>query len=945
MDDRSNTSAPPSYATSRAAAIRRSQWLLGLGATLIVLALQATGLLDQTFAELATLDVRAQRFGRNNPPPSDRIAIVAIDDQAINSIGRWPWHRERLAQAVDELRLAGADVIALDLLLTEPQEERYRRVTGGPDLHPVRDDDLLAAALAAHGRVVLAANFSLGTAGAAHAESAGRVAVEAVIRDRPEILAFPDEQAVDALESVLAPNVSAVGRADRRAALLAAFRAVRTAHLHEAASSSSVPAATLMWPRSEHPELPIAGIADHAARLANVTLNTLDRDGKLRRIPLVVEHGGRLWPLLGVAAVALHRGVSAGEIAVDPASLTISTPDGPLGIALQRVRIRGRATDGLFFLTWPKAAPGWLAQFPPAGADLATTADGTPASAVSIRAVLNPVLIGERIAHNATALHDATRRALAAQLLTLDGYDAAAAPLFDLPPHHPDWPARFRAAEPFWRAAAADAAGFLEMVGDQPPSDDDERAMIDLLREIATRFPVALDEITSGLADIAQKRRRTAALLGGRICFVGFTATAAITDVVGTSIDPRTPGVVVHAAVASSILTGVQRTPAPLWVNLAAVAALGLLGTFVGVRGTVLTGPIFVVLLVVLWFLVTAVVFWDAGRTIVAFTGPSLAAGSGWLGVMLHRLLVEQRARRRTEERFRSYVSPAVVDILVNNPQLDSMVPQKRELTVMFTDLAGFTTIAERLGSIRTARLLATYLGAMTDILQSTGATLDKYLGDGIMAFWGAPIADPDHAASACRTVLRMVRTLDQMNELGAFGEAGRLEMRAGLAAGELMVGDFGNPPRNSSYTVIGDAANLAARLESACKQFGVRILISQRVRDLAGPEFLCRPIGRIAVKGKQEAEMLYELIGDLQPRGDRTADWVELTRRSVEAYLRADFAEALAGFDRLESEYADVLLARIYRRSIESWLAAADKSQTGRAPAGFDGTISLSEK
>jgi class 3 adenylate cyclase/CHASE2 domain-containing sensor protein len=946
MDD----ATPISNAAARAAAVRRRQWLLGIGATLIVLALQATGWLNQSRTELASLDTRATLFGRGSPPPSDEIAIVAIDDQAIDAVGRWPWHRERLAQALEELRLAGASVIALDLLLSEPQDERIRPGPEGGGFTAVHDDDLLAAAMSGHGRVVLATNFSLGVPREGADGAISALAVDAALREHPHLRALPAAEAVDALEQILTPDAPVVGRAQRRAALLAALRAAQAFALHEAGSSAPAPPDLFLWPRSTAPEPPVPLFAEAAARLANVTLDSLDGDGRLRRVPLVVEARGRLWPVLGVAAVALHRGVGAGELVIGPRDAVMRFPGGEILATLRRDRAGGRHVDGVMYLAWPRGETGWLRQFPPAPADAIVDESGRRASTVSILAVLNPVLIGERLARNVGQLDEAVRRAAAAGLIMPpEGYDAVAAAVRAIPAWDPQWPERFAAAEPAWRSIAEEAAGLLAMVEEAEPATDEERAVVDTLREIATKFPLVLGEIRDGVEQIRERRARAAALLGGRICFVGFTYTAALADVVSTSIDPRTPGVCVHAAIANSLLTGLQRTSVPPWVDLAAVAALGLLGTFVGVRGTVITGPLFVVLLVVLWFLVAGVVFWDGLRLIVAFTGPSLAAGGGWLAVMLHRLLVEQRARRRTEERFRSYVSPAVVDILVSNPSLDSMVPQKRELTVLFTDLAGFTTIAERLGSIRTAEVLATYLGAMTDILQSSGATLDKYLGDGIMAFWGAPIADPRHASAACEAVLRMVRTLDEMNDLGAFGDAGRLEMRAGLASGDLMVGDFGNPPRNSSYTVIGDAANLAARLESANRYLGTRILISQRLRDLAGPSLLVRPIGRIAVKGKHAAEMIYELVGDLEPHGPRTAEWVDLTRRAVEAYQRADFREAEAAFDRLEREFGDVGLAGLYRQAMQEWRRRAKEGGAdggvGGAPAGFDGTISLSEK
>jgi adenylate cyclase len=277
----------------------------------------------------------------------------------------------------------------------------------------------------------------------------------------------------------------------------------------------------------------------------------------------------------------------------------------------------------------------------------------------------------------------------------------------------------------------------------------------------------------------------------------------------------------VHAAVCNSLLTGFQRIPGPLAGQLLIVLSLGLVGTWIGVRSTVVGGPLLVIVALVLWGVFASVVLWGMYDRIWSIAGPTVAASAGWLVVVLHRLLVEQRSRRKTEERFKSYVSPAVVDILVQNPSLSSMAPQQKELTVLFTDIAGFTTTAEKLGSQGTAELLAIYLGTMTEVVQRHGATLDKYIGDAIMAFWGAPIDDLKHARNACTAAVEMMKTLDRLNEENAFGAAGVLKVRIGLATGELMVGDFGNPPRNSSYTVIGDTANLSSRLEGANKVFG----------------------------------------------------------------------------------------------------------------------------
>src|SRR5690606_20825400 len=166
------------------------------------------------------------------------------------------------------------------------------------------------------------------------------------------------------------------------------------------------------------------------------------------------------------------------------------------------------------------------------------------------------------------------------------------------------------------------------------------------------------------------------------------------------------------------------------------IALTGFGGIVAARRASVWLAPVLVGAVLALSFLFAGAVVWDLGARRAAVAAPMAAAAASWLAVLLHRLLVEQRLRRRTEERFRAYVSPDVVDELVNNPQLDSMTPQRRELSIMFCDVAGFTAIAERLGAEGTAKFLTAYLGRMTDTLLRHNATIDKYLGDGIMAFW-----------------------------------------------------------------------------------------------------------------------------------------------------------------------------------------------------------------
>jgi adenylate cyclase len=209
----------------------------------------------------------------------------------------------------------------------------------------------------------------------------------------------------------------------------------------------------------------------------------------------------------------------------------------------------------------------------------------------------------------------------------------------------------------------------------------------------------------------------------------------------------------------------------------------------------------------------------------------------------------------------------------------------------MFSDIEGFTSLSERLTPDALAQALGRYLEAMTGGVRSTQGTVDKFIGDSVMAFWNAPTRLSDHARRACYAALACMRATRELYASQAWRELPPLHTRFGLHTSRVMVGHFGAPER-LSYTALGDGVNLASRLEGLCKQYGVAVLASETIVAAAGEELAFRLIDKVAVKGKEEAVRVYELLGVRAESGEALAE-ARPFEQALEAYFARDFVRA----------------------------------------------------
>ena len=301
----------------------------------------------------------------------------------------------------------------------------------------------------------------------------------------------------------------------------------------------------------------------------------------------------------------------------------------------------------------------------------------------------------------------------------------------------------------------------------------------------------------------------------------------------------------------------------PEWVNLAILAGLILIVAFFTARIGTLWSVVVTVVLVVALFLTSTILF-DAEAVILDFVTPAIAIGISFIAIVVYRVMTEERDKRRIRDMFGRYVSPTVVDqILDNPPELGGV---DKELTVFFSDIRGFTTLSESMTPQELVNHLNEYLTRMTDIIMEYRGTLDKYVGDEIMCFWGAPLPEADHAYLSCECSLKQMAALHELN--AQWPEQKRIDIGIGLNSGIMTVGNMGSQGR-MNYTLTGDNVNLGARLEATNKVYGTNIIMSEYTYGLVKDRVIARELDNIRVKGKNRPVVIYELIDVVENGGE----------------------------------------------------------------------------
>jgi adenylate cyclase len=401
---------------------------------------------------------------------------------------------------------------------------------------------------------------------------------------------------------------------------------------------------------------------------------------------------------------------------------------------------------------------------------------------------------------------------------------------------------------------------------------------------------------TVSVSDILD-RKADPALLRDRVVLIGGTA-AALGDIRATPFSAASPGVELRASVIENLIDG-QLIYRPDWmplIDVTLMALIGLLMIWLLPRFGVSGGGLLAAALLS-GYVTLAMYFFRSEGLWLNIVYPALLIVLLFATATLVSYFFTHSEKRYLKVAFQHYVPPAVVEDLVADAGALRLGGEKRELTVLFSDIRGFTTLSEGMQPEELVKLMNEYFTVMTDCVFARRGSLDKYIGDAIMALYGAPVVESEHPALACRSALDMMRALDELQKKWQSAGLPKIGIGVGINTGSVVVGNMGSKTR-FNYTVVGDAVNLASRIESLNKTYGTSILVSEYTYERVKAEFaaISREVDSVRVRGREQPVRLYELF----PEGKFTVDFLEEYRQAYAAMNAGDYVRSVAMFGKL---------------------------------------------
>ncbi len=689
---------------------------------------------------------------------------------------------------------------------------------------------------------------------------------------------------------------------------------------------------------------PLESFGFAAAGIGFVVYHT-DADGKLREMPLLADHAGRLIEQLGFDVACRILRITPDQIRLEADGyLQIDREAGGKPIRVQL------DSQGRMIIPWTSTGRFWRQ-----GQDFRHI---SASRLVELATKRQLIADNERRIQAAMAdVIDATKHGFAAKYVDnteellklrreehrdeLRGLDST-----------PEFAARHA------RIAELDAAihsvqeGAEDMVESTIAEIKDEKGNDPKEVELFAKYRKAHATITGKIAMLRRANKALADMLAAdlaelrpilqdKIVFIGYTATAQ-GDIVSTPIDPALPGVIVHANILNAFLHNVFIARPSRLLQIALILALGVGATcLTATRGPIMT-LFFTLAVMAAYTLLNFFALFADMRLWVVLVAPLATCMVPWAIVTAWRQLTAERQKRHVQAQLAEFTSPALARRVAEDPAAAEALNrvENREVTCFFSDLAGFTTIAEQADSAHVQEVLNTYLDRMSEVLFKYDAFLNKFLGDGIMAFFNPNVnPQPEHARLACEASLDSFDALDKLKaDLGGKDELYKLlKMRIGLASGIGGVGRFGSH-RKADYTVIGDVANLAARLEPANKVFGTRLLVSGPTREIVQDLYEWRYLAELQVKGKKLTVPVYELVCRAGALTDEQREFNQRFEAGVELYKQRKWDEAIVAFMR-------ILSRRFDEPGASAYVDACQEKKSFPPEDGWNGALELKEK
>ncbi|MBU1445643.1 adenylate/guanylate cyclase domain-containing protein [Patescibacteria group bacterium] len=397
-----------------------------------------------------------------------------------------------------------------------------------------------------------------------------------------------------------------------------------------------------------------------------------------------------------------------------------------------------------------------------------------------------------------------------------------------------------------------------------------------------------------------------------KIVLIGVTTPKAAQDhyLTPTNINTPTPGVEIHANIIQTLLedkflSNQTKTGQIIMIGVISIAmaiTLNFLGIWTGIM------------------LAIAMLFIYTGAAHIAYRNgliinmvyPYIMIVMTYFGSIIYKYFAELRKKIYIKNAFGRYLSPTVMETVLNNPRLLHLGGTKHVVTVLFSDIAGFTTISEKLPTKDLLQLINEYLSTMTNIILKHEGTLDKYIGDAIMAYFGAPIDQADHEKRACEVALDMRAALPGLQAKWVHEGKPYVDFRVGINTGEVIIGNVGSESR-FDYTIMGDEVNLGSRLEGANKKYGTHIMISEDTKMRVSNDYVVRKLDYLRVKGKDEPIHVYELVGRKGEVSEIGMKLINEYTKGIDLYMNRQFQEAYNSFKKALETYPEDKPSKVY--------------------------------